>query len=288
MHNFYSFSPISAKIAQKALCSMLYEVSTSPSPGLVSPVSKGCHNDMDYFTFLISTSSIAYYLPLFIEIGIKCEDDVLKSIREVGKQAEEEMLRETEGVNTQRGLLFLIGVLCGAAGVCIKKSLAFNRYNLSEQCSIICKDIVKNELLNIDRTKKLTNGERLYLEYKVTGIRGEVEKGLPTVINTALPSLEDALNYGLNINDALSHTLISIMSCVEDTTVINRCKMQGIYTMRNLSKKALELGGMKSKEGREFVKYMEDVFVKENISPGGAADLLAAAHFIYQLENMEE
>ncbi|MCX7884554.1 MAG: triphosphoribosyl-dephospho-CoA synthase CitG [Caloramator sp.] len=288
MNNFYSFSHAAAKIAQKALCSMLYEVSTSPSPGLVSPVSKGCHVDMDYFTFLRSSSSIAYYLPLFVQIGMDYDDDILNRIREVGKQAEEEMLRETGGVNTQRGLLFLIGVVCACAGGCIKKDIHCNRYNISRECSFICKDIVKNELINMNKEKKLTNGERLYLEYGVTGIRGEAQKGLPTVVNIALPVFEDALNAGLNINDALCHTLISIMSCVEDTTVINRCKMEGLYTMRSLSKKAIELGGMKSKEGREYIKYIEKIFVKQNISPGGAADLLAATHFIYQLENMEE
>lgn len=273
------------EVARLALCSMLYEVSTSPSPGLVSPVSKGAHSDMDFFTFLKSTSSISYYLPIFVQIGIDYDDNILKRLREVGIKAEKDMLKATNGVNTQRGLLFLMGILCACAGSCIKKGLSLNRYNISKECIDICKDIVKDELYNIDKSKKLTNGEVLFLKYGIQGIRGEVEKGIPTVLKYGLPSLEDALKNKLCIKDALSHTLINIMTNIEDTTVLNRCGIEGLNRMKSLAIKAMEFGGMKTLEGKNFISFMEEVFIKENISPGGAADILAATLFIYKLEN---
>ena len=34
---------------------------------------------------------------------------------------------------------------------------------------------------DLDKKKELTNGERMYLQYGITGIRGEAEKGYPVV-----------------------------------------------------------------------------------------------------------
>lgn len=286
--NFLKLSEKAIKIGEIALCSMLYEVSVSPSPGLVSPISRGAHEDMDFFTFLKSTSSIAYYLPLFVQIGIDYDNDILKRIRKIGVKAENNMFKATCGVNTQKGLLFLIGIICASAGVCVKKGVTLNRFNISKECSYICKDIVKNELINVDKSKKLTNGESIFLKYGIQGIRGEVERGIPTVLEYGLPALEDALNQNLHIKDALSHSLINIMTAVEDTTVINRCGISGLERMRNLAKEAVRLGGMKTKDGRDYIKYMEDVFVRENISPGGAADILAVTLFIYELEKEKQ
>lgn len=50
---------ISMTISSFAIQAMLYEVSSYPSPGLVSPMSNGAHRDMDYFTFIDSTSVLS-------------------------------------------------------------------------------------------------------------------------------------------------------------------------------------------------------------------------------------
>lgn len=275
----------SIKIGEAAILGMLYEVSVSPSPGLVSPYSKGAHADMDYFTFLRSTSAIAYSMYLCANIGIEYEgNDVLKKLREVGIDAEKRMLEVTEGINTQRGLLFLAGVICAGVGRCVRKNLKIDRNNIANECSLICINIVEKELKSIKNEEGLSSGERLYLKHGFMGIRGEVQRGLPTIINKGLPSLEDALNSGIDIKGALSHSLISIMTTVEDTTVLNRCGLKGLNYMKNLAVKAIELGGMKTVEGIQYINEMENSFVKKGISPGGAADLLAATVMIYKLE----
>lgn len=272
------------KIGEAAILGMLYEVSISPSPGLVSPYSKGSHNDMDYFTFLRSTASIAHAMYMCAQIGIDYDEDILKKLRSVGLHAEENMLKETEGVNTQRGLLFLAGVVCGAVGRCIRSKKNIDRLNISKECSFICSGIVRKELTNLHSEDNLSNGERLYLEYGITGIRGEIEKGLPSILKVGLPLYEEAISKDLTPNEALSHSLIGLMSIVEDTTVVNRCGIEGLDIMRKMSSRAIELGGMKTLEGKEYIKQIENVFEEKNISPGGAADLLAVTFMIYKIE----
>ena len=46
------------KLGDTALEAMIFEAATSPSFGLVSPLTQGSHNDMDFFTFLKSSFAI--------------------------------------------------------------------------------------------------------------------------------------------------------------------------------------------------------------------------------------
>lgn len=273
------------KIGDAALYGMLCEVSTTPSPGLVSPISKGSHKDMDFFTFLASTSSIAHFMYIFAQIGIDYEDDILKRIRSIGVQAEKCMLKATNGVNTQKGILFLAGVICASAGRCIRLKEDINRYNISKECSVICYGIL-DELKCKDKSTCTTNGENIYVKYGIEGIRGEVHRGLPSVLKVGLPSYEDARVFGLNNNEAFSETLISLMTVTDDTNVIKRYGMEGLAVMRNCANHAMELGGMRTEKGREYISYMEELFISKNISPGGTADLLAATVIIYRIEEL--
>lgn len=272
------------RVGQVLLEGMILEVISHPSPGLVSPFSSGSHSDMDYNTFLKSSAAIAKYLPHFVNVGVKYDKNILNKIREVGLKAEEDMFRTTSGVNTQKGLIFLTGLIGASAGRCKKLNLSLNRHNIANIIKEITSGIVYKELKNINKDKKLTNGEKLFLKYGVTGIRGEVEKGLPTVLKWGLPAFEDALEFGLTVNDSLIHSLIYIISKLDDTTVLNRVGLKGLYLMKDAAKNAIFLGAMKTQIGREYVVYMDKIFKNKNISPGGAADLLAVTYIIYKLE----
>ena len=62
---------IAKKLAECASEAMLFEVSSYPSPGLVSPVSNGSHKDMNYYTFLGSISVLNKYMYEFALAGIQ-------------------------------------------------------------------------------------------------------------------------------------------------------------------------------------------------------------------------
>lgn len=267
---------------------MLLEVISHPSPGLVSPFSNGSHEDMDYNTFLKSTAALSKYMPYFVQIGIEYEDDLLRRIRKIGVLAEKDMFDATDGVNTQKGLIFLCGLIGVSAGRCKRLNISLDRNNISNLIKEITKGIVERELKKIDCSKGLSNGERLYLKYGVEGIRGEVERGLITVIKYGLPKFEESIKRGLSLNDALVNSLIFIISKTEDTTVLNRKGLSGLNLTKSIAKNVIYLGGMETKLGREYINYTDKLFIKNNISPGGAADLVAATYIIYKLEKLGE
>jgi triphosphoribosyl-dephospho-CoA synthetase len=239
---------------------------------------------MDYFTFLRSTSSIAAAMYRCAQTGISENFSILNFIRSIGIKAENDMLASTNGVNTQKGLLFLGGIACAAAGSCIRMKKNVNRLNISAECSAITEGIVERELKDLNNKANMTNGEKIYLDYGITGIRGEVVKGLPSVMNTGLPIYEAALKSGLDLNKALVQALIGLMTVVEDTVVINRSGMSGLSYMHNQAKIVLELGGMYTPEGDAFINSLDKEFISRRISPGGAADLLAITVMIHELE----
>ena len=196
------------------------------------------------------------------------------------------MFEATQGVNTQKGLLFILGILAGAAGYELTKSEELQSTNILAHVSAMVSGIAERELAPIRQKPKeaLTFGERLYLDYGVTGIRGEMEQGLPAVALYGLPALKDALAKGLAVNDALVHALLVLMTCVEDTTVMHRHHPDKLHHwMRPKVQVVLDKGSMFTEEGREALQELDKLFIKENVSPGGAADLLAAVWFLYKI-----
>lgn len=190
---------ISLTISSFAIQAMLYEVTCTPSPGLVCPVSNGAHKDMDYFTFIDSTSVLSKYLALFVQEGYSnkgCKE-IFHNIRIIGVEAEKDMFTKTKGINTHKGMLFLMGIVCAAVGKAIFEKRAFNE--IQTIVREMTEGIVEKELLSLKDSPKLSHGEKLYLKYKNPGVRDEVEKGLPTVFNYALGLYQENLNLNLMI-----------------------------------------------------------------------------------------
>ncbi|MCF6459941.1 triphosphoribosyl-dephospho-CoA synthase CitG [Clostridium sp. Cult3] len=282
---------ISKKIAELALKSMLYEVVTAPKPGLVDSYNTGSHKDMDVFTFIDSSISLYPYMYKCSRLGYRYgrnnPDELFKYLRDIGIKAERVMFSATKGVNTQKGLIFILGIICANAARQISSD---NKICIGELCRLssnMVQGIVDRELVYLDKTKKpdkLTAGEIIYLKYGITGIRGEVENGFPTVRKYGLPKLYSSLDRGLSLNNAFVNTLLQIMIYAEDTNVVWRGGMEALELMQNSAKKALNLGGITTTKGKNAIEKMDRLFIEKTISPGGSADLLAATIMFYLLD----
>ncbi len=272
-------------IGQAMTAGILLEVACEPSPGLVSPNSMGAHKDMNLMSFLLSSAAIAPYFSLFAQLGRDWDEKepLLEALRPHGINAEKEFLALTDQVNTQRGIVFLGGIVAAAAGIAGKTG-EITVGKISQQVAMICDGIVARELESVELNGKKTNGEKLFMEHRLVGIRGEVEKGLPSVLDVGYPVFLEAMGDGMGLNDAMVHTLIHLFSSVEDTTVASRLGPEGLKKCKIASRMVIEKGGMRTKEGRKAVDDMNHYFIEENISPGGSADLLAVIVGIYLME----
>ena len=271
-----------------SLCgrALLYEVNTTPKPGLVDRSNSGSHRDMDIFTFAASTAALMPYFARCAGIGYdtaaRPAEETFLALRPEGMRAEAAMLEATGGVNTHKGAIFSMGVLAAAVGR-IGRAGSIPAVQVSEEVRRMCRGIVSRDFAGLHEGSARTAGQRLYLMHGITGVRGEAERGFPLAVRTGLPKLRAGLQAGLDFNDAGCAALIAIMAENVDTNVIHR---SSLATAREVSAHAAAMLNAGPFPTRAALEAFDRLLIDRNISPGGSADLLAAAYFLYFLEEV--
>ena len=173
LRNFVPVTSSAFYVSEIAMRSILLELSATPKPGLVDRFNSGSHSDMSYETFILSTSAIIPYFSYMAQAGIEYGTsseplcNLLPVIRTIGLAAEQRMFSVTGGINTQKGIIFLIGLTCGACGYLLSAKEKITPANLSTVISEISKDIIQNELSDLENKRNLTSGEKIFLQYKI-------------------------------------------------------------------------------------------------------------------------
>lgn len=271
-------------IGELAARSLLYEVGTTPKPGLVDRRNNGSHADMDIFTFFASTAALQPYFAQCAQIGMDtAESDAPETFRRIrwsGKQAEAAMNRATNGVNTHKGAIFSLGILCAALGRLGRERWTDSKAVLSE-CAAMVQGIVQREFAGITAENARTAGQKLYLQHGITGVRGQAEAGFPAVLTAGLPTLERALSEGYSINDAGCCALLALMCAATDTNLISRSdhgtQLSVVEQVETLLKKT-------PFPDEDTLAAMDAAFISRNLSPGGSADLLSMTYFLHFLK----
>lgn len=282
------------KIASLAIEAMLYEVSATPKPGLVDRNNCGAHKDMDFFTFMKSAAALHSAFDDMTLAGVHARHSNITSmwqeLRQAGVKAEKLMFSSTHNVNTHKGEIFSLGLFCGCAGWQLGKSKRLNADTLTELTAEMCQGLCEKDFLKIKgkHEEELTKGERMYIKYGCTGIRGEAESGYSTVKNISLPVLRKLMTRNIPVNDALVQTLLYLIAETTDTNILSRHDMKTAEYARDYASKVIDKGGIFTEEGQNSLYAMDKDFIERYISPGGCSDLLAVTYFLFNLENEEK
>ena len=129
----------------------------------------------------------------------------------------------------------------------------------------------------------LSHGEEMYIKYGVRGIKWEASNGFPTLFNIAVEVMEKCFKDNYNINDAGVYSLVHIMSEIEDSNVIYRASYEKMNEIHKQCKDILKIN-VDIKSIKMDLLNLDSDFIRENISPGGSADVLAMAYFICFLQ----
>lgn len=267
------------KIGVWAVQSLLDEVCTTPKPGLVDRRNSGSHGDMDIFTFMASAAALGPYFRRCAGIGqqtaAESPEETFRRLRIEGLRAEQEMYAATGGVNTHKGAVFTIGILCGAAGRLWKPEGGWSEDALFREVSSMTVAAMEEDLRHAGDD---TVGARLYAQRGIRGIRGEVARGLPSVAEIGLPVYRSCLEGGMDQNMSGAVALLHLIARVEDTNMISRGGPEGAKAG---AEKAAAL--LACNLTLEQMGELDDWFMERNLSPGGCADLLAAVYFFHSL-----
>lgn len=264
-----------AAVARLAVRSLYHELCLYPKPGLVSLVDNGSHDDMDAQTFVRSLFSLRHY---FRQICLAGWDDApFARLRQLGIEAEAVMLRATRGINTHRGAIFSLGLLCASAGRARAQHMATTPASLRAVLLIRW----GAELAMHAAVKPLhhaaSNGLQVAARYAVSGAREEGALGLPSVFEIGVPALLAASARGASLRCARIDTLYALMAQVSDSNVYHRAGAEGAHIVRQHARHFLALGGTAHPRWHALALAGHTSFVGLRLSPGGAADLLAAS-----------
>ncbi len=287
--------PAPDRIGRLALRALLEEAAVDPKPGLVTPSSRGAHEDMDHFTFLAGAAALA---PWFSEAavlgaglaGFASPEDpaargLLDRLRAAGRRAEASMFEATGGVNTQKGLVFSLGALCAAAGSRAARGCVLTPESCCAEAGALVRVAAGADFAAAASKPEadMTPGERLHRQSGIEGARGEASRGFPSALRLALPRLRKGLAAGLSRNDALAEALLVLYTSVEDTCVLSRGGPEGLGFLRAGAVRALDEGGLSTPAGRAAIRNLDEELKVRNLSPGGCADLLAVTSFLEML-----
>ena len=280
--------------ASAAVRGLLYEVSTTPKPGLVDRNNSGSHKDMDFFTFLDSSASLIPWFREFFCLGwdhsSEPDGQLFERLRYAGQRAETAMFSATGGINTHKGLVFASAILCGALGkVHAGRELPLPFTDVLQECrklgecSLADLQSASDPGIRTHSVSLATNGERIFTAYGIQGARGEASAGFPSAVQIGLPALKKWLSAGFSLNDAAAMTLLTLISEVDDTNMVHR---GGPALAKKSKEQAKRLLSTVTKENfKEILNSLDHQYIADNLSPGGCADLLAVSLMFYFLES---
>jgi holo-ACP synthase/triphosphoribosyl-dephospho-CoA synthase len=264
-----------AKLSSLALKALLHEISLTPKPGLVDKFSNGSHADMNYQTFINSTAAISPWFVELVREGFTFRDSYLTKalpiIRNIGLRMESAMYEATQNINTQKGIIFLMGLSLFACGNLFSQSDQFKTEAFRAIIRDICKDLIKKELVAASESAK-SHGEKIFLKYGFSGARGEAESGFGTVFEFGLPQLTGFAELN---DEVIIKSFLAIAAHNNDTNILYRSNPDVLNALKKLCKKALE------DFNDQNYSAVIDFCKNENISPGGSADLLAVTIFVW-------
>jgi len=238
---------------------------------------------------LASIRAISDWLPCFVEIGYSHGDvpscDFLPFLRSGGVLCEKAMFQATHGVNTHKGAIFSLGLLCSSVGRLLANGLELQRETICLEVGAICADMVDREL----SSNKLPNtaGERLFRTYGLTGARGEAMSGFSTVRSVALPVYDRLRALGVSEDRLLLQVLLHLLAVNRDTNIVSRGGLAGLDYVREYATNLLRDGGALVPDAFKKMEDFDNELIARHLSPGGSADLLAVTCFLVNFPSAE-
>ena len=142
----------------------------------------------------------------------------------------------------------------------------------------LCKGLTQRDLAGITEENAKTAGQKLYARHGITGIRGQAEAGFPAVRYTGLPVLREGLAQGLSLERSGCAALLAMLTATMDTNLIARSDRD---TAQNITRDVALLLAKNRYPDADALRALDSLFTEQNLSPGGAADLLSATYFLH-------
>jgi triphosphoribosyl-dephospho-CoA synthase len=269
---------LALQLAHHAVGALVDEAMLTPKPGLVDLRGAGAHRDLSWPLMCASACALRPAFGQMALAGALITDDALllrRRIGAIGRDAEDAMLAASGGVNTHRGAIWALGLLVTAAAAQPHRDAAVIAARAGELARIADPGAP---------VRTGHKGERACIEHGVGGARGQARAGFPHVIDHALPMLTLSRARGDLEHHARVNALLAVMATLDDTCLLARGGRKALNAAQHGAQRVLASGGIATPNGRRAFDELETRLRRLHVSPGGAADLLAAALLLDRIE----
>ncbi len=273
-----------ALLARLAVRCLYTELSLYPKPGLVSLVDNGSHEDMTASTFMHSLfSSRGYYKEISLA-GMTGAS--FNSLKKLGIVAEKKMMLATGGINTHRGAIFSLGLLCAAIGHAKVQRQSLSPTSIRHTLLTCWGDELRTHMqVPSGKLGSPSNGVKVGVLHGASGAREEAALGLPSVFEIGVPALQATLAAGRSMYHAKIDALFALMAYISDTNVYHRGGAEGAAIVKHQAQHFMSLGGTAHPDWYAHALACHRLFIAKKLSPGGAADLLAASCLVHAISS---
>ncbi len=265
------------RLGRAAVAALHDELALAGKPGLVSFEDSGSHRDMDASTFVRSLFALRHSYPRFAALGAQGAD--FAALADEGQGAEACMLAATGGINTHRGAIFTLGLLCASAGALLAAGAPLQaaalRHTLTARWG--------RSLAARGGAAAASHGAQLVRAHGLRGANAEAAAGMPVLFETTLPALRAALARGLPAPSAQLQACFATLAVLDDTNLAHRGGLAGLRWAQGQAQAWLQAGGADAPDALTRAYRVHRDFVARRLSPGGVADVLAAACWLQRV-----
>jgi triphosphoribosyl-dephospho-CoA synthase len=214
-----------------------------------------------------------------VSLGTEPSQSIRERLALIGRQAERAMLDATGGSNSHKGAIWALGLLVAASAMHDNDAVTPSTVATTAKVIASFEDRATPRLVS--------HGDAMAKRYGVAGARGEALRGFPHVVAVGLPTLCRKRRSGVTEQVARLDALLSIMSSLDDTCLLYRGGQTALAAAKEGAAAVEAAGGAGTTLGREQLWQLDRRLLELNASPGGSADLLAAALFLDALERRQ-
>jgi triphosphoribosyl-dephospho-CoA synthase len=288
--------------------SILLEVSAQ-KPGNVNRVAN--FQNTRYEHFMASAVAVE---PAFAKAalqGIRCRETIIRpdqvSIGGIIKDAVSSINRWQHGGNTLLGTVILLSPIAVAAGMALAENRGLSLSELRGNIEFVVESttpadaVAVYDAINLANTNGLIDkaptldvndpeSKRRIIKEGITlhdvftisaaydSISREWVENYPLTFDTGYPYFVRQLEEPCNLNTAIVHTFLKILSMTPDTLIARKAGLEKAREVSEKAREVLSLGGLTTTTGRKAISSVDaELRAQANkLNPGTTADIITA------------
>lgn len=288
---------------------ILLEVSAYPKPGNVHRTSN--FKKTRYEHFLASAVSVGPHFQCGAQRGFEARKNRTElaniSTGRIIKDAVTDIMTWQRGGNTLLGSIILLSPMAAAAGLTLTENTRFSINRFRSDLKSVVESTTAEDAVNVydainaahpgglgrapqldvtdaqSKKKILEMDTSLYEVFKISSswdsISAEWVNNYHITFDVGYPFFKLQLKQTNDVNTAIVHTYLKILSDVPDTLIIRKAGLRKARWASRQAKQALEAGGLTTRNGRDSVLELDRRLHDSDhkLNPGTTADITSAS-----------